>query len=215
MPRHAAHPGSVSPRLCGLVVAGGEGSRLGRDKGTLDYHGVPQARWAFELLGQLCSTVYVSVRRSQAGRPPYAELPLVVDDADVPTGPAAGLVAAFQTVPDVAWLMLAADMPLVDVAMLRSLEIERDASALATAYRHPDGTPEPLCAVWEPASRAVLEQGPKTEWISLRRILERGPARLIDVPDPMSLRSVNLSSDDAEIRARLRSRLVAPSGDDR
>jgi len=214
MPRRISHPGTALPSLNGLVVAGGQGKRLGRDKGTLDYHGLPQARWAFELLGLVCSSVYVAVRKSQASKAPYADLPLVIDEADQATGPAAGLMAAFRAAPAVAWLTLAADMPLVDVEMLRRLRTARKPGRIATAYRHPDGTPEPLCAIWEPDSRAVLEQFAAGESISLRRILERGPTGFIDAADAARLRSVNLSSDDAEVRARVGFRPLGPAGED-
>jgi hypothetical protein len=55
-----------------------------------------------------------------------------------------------------AWLALATDMPRVDAALLE-LVAARDPGRLATAFRHADGTIEPLCTIYEPAARAVLE----------------------------------------------------------
>lgn len=196
-----SHDVSKSP-LLGLVLAGGRGRRLGgRDKGELDYHGVPQARWAFDLLTGLCQRAFVSIRAEQRIAEVYAGLPLIFDATPV-EGPAAGLLAAFRRVPAAAWLVLAVDLPLVDAAMLRRLCAARDPALLATAYRHADGTLEPLCAIFEPAARAVLEAQP-VDRVSLRRLLEEGPSRILDPENDAALLSANTSADDAAIRARL------------
>jgi molybdenum cofactor guanylyltransferase len=188
------------PPLWGLVLAGGAGRRLGRDKGLLDYHGVPQARWAYDRLARLSERVYVSVRADQADKAPYAELPLIVD-VGASDGPASGLSSAWAAHSGVAWLVLAADMPLVSATVLADLVAARDPSALATAFRHADGTIEPLCAVWEPAAAALI--GPDRQGGSLRRVLQGAPVRLLDIGDPAQLRSVNTPQDDSAARVTL------------
>jgi molybdopterin-guanine dinucleotide biosynthesis protein A len=194
-------PGSAPP-LCGLVLAGGYGTRLGRDKGEIEYHGKAQARWAVELLHSVVAPVFVSLRAEQRDRKAYVGLPSIVDDQRS-EGPASGLLAAWRVHRDVAWLVIAADMPLLTRSLLRDLVDRRDSTALATAYRHADTTPEPLCAVWEPAARPVLERAPAGQTPSLRRVLETGPALLLIPQDPSQLASVNAPDDDAAVRRRL------------
>ena len=189
------------PPLYGLVLAGGRGTRLGRDKGELEYHGVPQVRWAFTALQAHCAAVRVSLREDQRSRPVYADLPAVVDLPGA-GGPAAGLLAALRFDRRAAWLLLAADMPRVDTALLAQLVAARDPTVLATAFRHSDGTPEPLCAIWEPAVFGLLEAGP-ADRVSLRRLLEAGPARLVVPTDAAGLASVNTAADDAAARTWL------------
>jgi molybdopterin-guanine dinucleotide biosynthesis protein A len=190
-----------SPPLHGLVLAGGRGTRLGQAKGELDYHGQPQARWAHALLVQACGSAFVAVRLEQAATPPYADLPLIVD-ARPDAGPGAGLLAAFGARPQAAWLVLAADLPLVDLALLADLCAARDPAVLATAYRGADGGPEPLCAIFEPAARTALQSQPP-ERLSLRRLLATGPSRLLGLAEPARLQSVNTPADDAAARAWL------------
>lgn len=184
--------------LRGLVLAGGHSRRMGRDKGALRHAGEPLVRRAVRLLSGFCVDVRVSVRAAQAGEAPYADLPLVVD-ADTVAGPAAGLLAAWDEAPDIALCVLAADLPRVDAALLEQLVAARDAAALATAFTHADGTPEPLCTIWEPAARAALVEPEPGEGVSLRRVLERGPARLVAAPDPDCLESVNSPEDLARL----------------
>ena len=81
---------------------------MGADKGGLEYHGAPQARWAFDLLARHCDRVFVSVRdAAQAAEPAYAGLPAVVD-LGPSAGPATGVVAALRLEPQRAWLVVAA-----------------------------------------------------------------------------------------------------------
>lgn len=195
----AAHSASRPP-LYGLALCGGRGTRLGADKGSLDYHGRPQAHWLCDLLAAVCDRVFLSLRADQAGQGVYADLPAIVDRPDV-GGPAAGLLAAWDRIGEVAWLVVAADMPLIDPPLLATLVQARDPRATATAFRHPDGTPEPLCTIWEPRARALVEAARPR--FSLRDVLAAADTKLVDPADPSQLRSVNTPEDDRAVRARL------------
>lgn len=202
MPLKPVEPQDLAPRLHGLVLAGGRSRRMGTDKGGLDYHGVPQVRWAFGLLLRHCESAVVSVRDSeQASEPVYAGLPVVLD-LEPGAGPAAGLVAALRRDPRSAWLVVAADMPLLDDELLRELVAQRDPAGIATAYRHSDGTLEPLCTIWEPSSLPLLEaERAKRGSASLRRVLEAGTVRVVIPRDPLRLGSVNTTAEDSAARS--------------
>ena len=198
----------VAP-LNGLVLAGGRGSRLGRDKASLDYHGTSQARWLHGLLAPRCARTWVSVRdAAQAAEPSFSGLETLTDAARV-VGPAAGLVAAFRLAPDAAWLLVAVDMPLLDAAALETLVASRDPRAVATGYQHADGTAEPLCTIWEPAAADLLaaEGSP-----SLRRVLEGSNVRLLEPAESHWLKSVNTDADDGAVRAFLERRAGGRAG---
>ncbi len=202
MAENSSTPLDSASSLYGLVLAGGRGTRLGRDKGELDYHGLPQAAWGLRLLEPFCSGRFVSMRPGQIDTPAYRGLPAIVDRG-ASAGPASGVAAALEQFPHAAWLVIAADMPLLTDAVLATLVAHRDPSVLATAYRHPGGMPEPLCAIWEPAVAVRLGTQGAGQSISLRRLLEEGPARLLDLDDNEVLTSVNTAADDLRIRARL------------
>ena len=195
----ARNLGHTAPPLYGLVLAGGRSTRLQRDKGGLAYHGVAQVRWTLNLLEGLCRQQFVSIRSEQAGTAPYQGLAVIVD-IDASMGPASGLWAALQQFPGVAWLVAAADMPLLDRALFEKLIQQRDAEALATAYRHQDGAPEPLCAIWEPGVLAMLEARRAEGSVSLRRLLEAGPAKFVPVEDERAFSNVNTPADDLRVR---------------
>ncbi len=191
----------ATARLFGLVLAGGDSRRMGRDKGAASFAGEPQVHRAWRLLNGLCMATYVSVRPRQAASTVYAGLPLIVDEAgDVQRGPAAGLAAAWRAHPEVAWLALAADMPLVDARVLRELIARRDPGRLATAFRQPDGTLQPLCAIWEPRAQAILEARLAAGDASLRRLLEAAPVAEVAPSEPERLAGFNTEADLAALK---------------
>jgi len=201
----------TAPPLNGLVLAGGHSSRLARDKGSIDYHGASQARWAFDLLTGLCERRFVSVRRAQLALPAYRDLPCIVD-REPSAGPGSGLAAAFEREPDSAWLLVAADMPLLTRRLIERLAAERDPRGIVTAFRHGDGTPEPLCAIFEPAARSRLTERANAG-VSLRGLIEGGPARLLVPDDETALRSVNTPEEELAVRQALAARASdAPRG---
>ena len=103
------------------------------------------------------------------------------------------------TAPEVAlnaWLVLACDLPFLDAATVRHLIERRAPGRLATAYRSASGgLPEPLCAIYEPASRASLE-----EWIAQglncpRKWMNRSEIELLDLPNAHALDNVNTAHE--------------------
>jgi molybdopterin-guanine dinucleotide biosynthesis protein A len=199
---------SDAPALYGLVLAGGDSQRMGRDKAQLRYHrDEPQVRHAFDLLAAVAAGAYVSVRKAQADAGLYATFPLIIDDGTM-RGPAAGLLAAWSHAPQVAWLVLATDLPFVSAALVADLLAGRDVSTLATAFRHRDGTPEPLCTIWEPAARPILLGRVGSGDSSLRRLLVDGPVKMLDASDPDLLRSVDSERQYETARAEIVARTL-------
>jgi molybdopterin-guanine dinucleotide biosynthesis protein A len=130
-----------------------------RDKANLTYAGKPQLARAMELLTPLVARCFVSVRSDQLQDPQRAAYDTIADV--LPNlGPIGGIHAALHAYPDRAWLVLACDLPFLDAATLQHLIAHRRSTRVATAYRSSfDGQPEPLCAIFEPRSRAAHRAG--------------------------------------------------------
>ena len=149
-------------KLYGLVLSGGKSTRMGTDKGLITYHGLPQREYLYKLLSQVCENTFISLREEQ-----LSELPIEMDtikDLNEFRGPYNGLLSAHKKYPEAAWLVLACDLPLMDIKAVQQLIAARNPEALATAYASRENLlPEPLCAIWEPKalkdSIAYLEDG--------------------------------------------------------
>jgi len=187
----------------GLILAGGSSSRMQRDKAALPYRGKSQLDRAFELAGRHLTKVFVSVRASQTTDPTRAQRPMIVD-CIAGEGPIVGIRSALAAYPDVAWLVLACDLPFLSDAALSQLLRERDAGGLATAYRSAhDGLPEPLCAIWEPAAAPALASYQNAGGHCPRKFLIRHAVRLLEPLDRRALDNVNTPEEYAEALAAL------------
>lgn len=135
-------------KIYGLVLTGGKSTRMGIDKGKIDYHGIPQREYLYKLLKPLVHTVFMSVREEQQAEFPE-DYKLIVDRNEF-RGPYNGLLSAHHLDPRASWLVLACDLPLMDQNALKHLIRERDPHKLATSFASREsGLPEPLCAIWE------------------------------------------------------------------
>ena len=180
------------PRINGLVLAGGRSSRMQRDKAALQFRtGETQLDAAMKLLEGRVSRAYVSVRADQQDDPARARYTRIVDRGEI-EGPIAGISAAFASSPDVAWLVLACDLPFLDAATLDKLLLARDPSFDATAFRSThDGLPEPLCAIYEPSARKAIAAQIAAGRNCPRKFLINAHTQLLDQPNPRALDNVN------------------------
>jgi molybdopterin-guanine dinucleotide biosynthesis protein A len=175
----------------GLVLAGGRSTRMQRDKATLSYHGRTQLEWAMSLLEPHVERAFVSVRPEQNDDPIRARFAQIVDTRDN-LGPIAGILAAQAQHPDVAWLVLACDLPFLDGATLEYLLAVRRPESPATAFRSShDGLPEPLCAIYEPSSREAIAAHVASGKQCPRKFLINASAHLVDEPNPRALDNIN------------------------
>jgi molybdopterin-guanine dinucleotide biosynthesis protein A len=183
------------PPIYGLILAGGSSRRMGRDKALIAYHGKSQIEWTAERARVVCERVYLSVRPDQAAEPARTVLPQIIDRV-ADKGPIAGLMAAQAEAPEAAWLVLACDLPFIDEETLRHLAAVRDPARVATAYRSSrDGLPEPLCAIFEPKSRALIEAHVGAGKDCPRQFLIVSDTLLIDQPNPHALDNINTPAE--------------------
>jgi molybdopterin-guanine dinucleotide biosynthesis protein A len=162
-----------------------------RDKAALAYHGRTQLEWAVSFLQPHVQRVFVSVRPDQTNDPVRARFDQIVDTHDN-LGPIAGIMAAQAKYPEVAWLVLACDLPFIDDGTLTTLIAARQPQRLATAFRSShDVLPEPLCAIYEPASREAILAHAASGKNCPRKFLINSDVHLLDEPNPQALENVN------------------------
>ena len=189
--------------LYGLVLAGGRSSRMLTDKAALTYGARPQLAEAFDLVARHVSRAFISVRADQVDEPMRAGYPQIVD-GERGRGPITGIIAAQARFSDVAWLVVACDLPRLDDATLCDLMARRDPGMLATAFRsRVDGLPEPLCAIYEPPSREPILAHVAAGRDCPRKFLMAHRVALLDAPQPTALENANTPPEAEAARAAL------------
>ncbi|MFC5581163.1 NTP transferase domain-containing protein [Rhodanobacter terrae] len=191
-----------APPIFGLLLAGGASRRMRCDKARVCYGGEPQLTRAWRLLEAVTTQAFVSVRAEQRDDPLRAGLAQIVDRYEA-IGPAAGILSAQATHPDVAWLVIACDLPLLNEATLRRLVDARDAAGDATAFASScDAMPEPLCALWEPSSHALLKRQVDEGRHCPRKALMQSRTKLLPAPGD-ALDNINTPEEFQRMQHRI------------
>jgi molybdopterin-guanine dinucleotide biosynthesis protein A len=192
----------MSAPLYGLLLSGGESRRMQQDKAALVYRGEPQLLRAWRLLEAVTARSFISVREAQQSDPLRAPLAQIVDSYAA-VGPVAGILSAQQRHPEAAWLVIACDLPLLEADTLLSLIAQRDEAADATAFlSRYDALPEPLCAIWEPSSQALLLQRYMQGSYCPRKALGLLHTKLLPAPGA-ALDNVNTPEERVEMERRM------------
>lgn len=190
------------PVLHGLVLSGGKSVRMGEDKSLLNYHGLPQFEYMAHQLNEVCKDVYISVRPGQTLDTTFP----LISDKFIDLGPYGAILSAFMTDPEAAWLVLATDLPLINVKELDHLIHHRQSGKLATAFHNSTtGLPDPLCTIWEPRAYQRMLQFLSTGHSCPRKVLINSDIALIEPLNPESLRNVNTRQEKDALLQQLQS----------
>jgi len=131
----------------GYVFAGGQSSRMGRDKALLQLAGTTLAQRAVDKLALVAKDVHLCGWNSTE-RAPAPVLPDLLEDA----GPLAAMVPALEHAhkqhADGLAVVLAVDLPLIPWQLLEWLVQRAQLSGAWATVPMVEGCPQPLCAVY-------------------------------------------------------------------
>ena len=188
------------PALLGLVLAGGKSQRMGQDKTLLNLHGKPQFAYMTDLINASAETVYLSKRADQQFETSYQ----TIEDSFLDLGPFGAILSAFRKHPNQAWLVVAADLPMVDEAFIQELIEQRNTSRLATAFLNPvTGFPDPLCTIWEPRAYEQLLYWLSQGYSCPRKVLINNDIQLVTSTRADKLFNLNTPDDLEEVKGLL------------
>lgn len=173
--RFASHP-SLRQRCAGVILAGGQNSRMGgADKAFLSLGGEPFVRHAIDLLQECFPEVVVVTNHPEK----YASFDVIVtSDAYVGRGPLAGIHAAMAAVRRSYVFVLACDMPFVRPEPIDHL-LARLAEQDAVIPRW-EGDIEPLHALYATRLRDRVEQALVRGTTAIRAFLPDIDATYVD-----------------------------------
>lgn len=138
--------------MIGLVLCGGQSSRMGSDKGLLKSEDKTWAQTAIDKLAVLEIPIMISVNKGQYND--YASVfttsQLIIDNNTLQLrGPLLAVLSAHLQNPSEDIFAFACDMPFMEPSLLKELHLQYkqhnqyDAFVFTT-----DGEPEPLCGIY-------------------------------------------------------------------
>lgn len=192
------------PNVQGLVLAGGQSTRMGTDKGLLEYHGVSQREYLYNILQKLFPRkdegqlgVYYSVRQHQdiSGNS--------IIDKFKGLGPFGGICSAFQENPNTAWFVVATDVPFISEEIISLLLEKRNPSKIATTFKGKEKEfPEPLITIWEPKAYPILLNYLSLGYSCPRKVLINSEVEIVEIDDDF-IRNINTPLEFEEAKKEL------------
>jgi len=177
----------------GLVVCGGQSSRMGNDKSMLDYHGIPQRYYIYNLLKSYCNNVYISCNKEQE-KTIEAGYNYLVDEYEN-IGPMAALLRAFKE-EETSWLVVGCDYPFIQNDDISLLLENKDSQKVATTYYNNElQIPEPLLGIYDKSCNALLNQEYEKENYSLKHFLIEYHAHYKIPKAAQTIQSVNTKEE--------------------
>ncbi len=152
----------MNPRLCGIVLAGGESRRLGRDKALVPLGGQPLLVRVLRRLAPQVAALAVSRHAGTLeGFPPGTAV--LVDPPGARAGPLAGVLAgldwaAAQHPEARAVVTVPVDVPFLPDDFVARLVAARDAAGADACVAASGGRRHPVAALWPLPARHVLRQ---------------------------------------------------------
>ncbi len=157
-------------QIVGVVLAGGEGRRLGQPKGQLQVEGQSLAERAVSVVWPFCASVLVSIRAG--ARTPAQGFPVVEDAPGPGRGPLAGIDAAFRATGTADLLVLACDYPRVDAWLVRRLlALATDPSADLVMVTDSGGRDHPLVGLWRRSAAPAVAEAMERQDYAIRALL--------------------------------------------
>jgi molybdopterin-guanine dinucleotide biosynthesis protein A len=178
--------------LIGIIACGGMSSRMKADKSLLNYHGLPQRYYLYDLLKPFCSDVFISCNEEQV-ETVKKDYKIICDKKEYAgNGPVSGLLSAFAEHPENAVLFVGCDYPFFGTKDLQNLIEERSDNYSAICYRNTNSfIPEPLLAIYEKRSKELILQRFLQEKYSLREFLISSDTQYLSPLNNHTLKSVD------------------------
>ena len=186
----------------GVVLAGGDGRRIGGDKAMVELEGRPLLQYQLAVLRAVLEDVAVVAKQSTLLPPVDAEVAIWLE-ADEPRHPLAGVVHALRCARGRPVVVVAGDMPFVTRGLVAALARERARGAVAVVPRA-SGRLQPLCARYDP--RALTALAACDFGAPVRDVVAALGPRIVEWPDDEPFFNVNHPEDILQAVALLSGR---------
>ena len=138
--------------ISGIILSGGQSSRMGKEKGLCLLNGKPLIEYSFDLLKKFCSSIIIS---SNSNDYEYLGCQIVKDEIQG-IGPAGGICSCLRASVNDENFIMSCDMPMLTDDLIRFLlSQKKDFDALIPLF---NGFPEPLCAFYHKSCIPVFKK---------------------------------------------------------
>ncbi|HJZ39078.1 MAG TPA: molybdenum cofactor guanylyltransferase [Bacteroidales bacterium] len=177
----------TGPDVTGIVLAGGESSRMGQDKSLMLFRDQPLICYAIDSLQPVCRKVVISSNKAVYD---FTGCEVWPDEMSV-NAPMIGIYTCLRRSESEWNLVLSCDMPLVDTRLLEFLLtgcIDTD----LVVPDHDGNCVEPLCGVYNKRLIPLLEKLIHVQDYSLMHLIREARSRLIVIGTELAFYRPNM-----------------------
>ena len=143
----------TTPKITGIVLAGGRSSRMGEDKSLMRLNGKTLIEYSIDALRPICEKVIIS-----SNNPNYDFTGCEVWPDELPDqAPIIGIYSCLKRSKTELNIILSCDIPLMSASMIGFL-LAKSAEYDITVPVHDNGQIEPLCGVYKKSSQEILKE---------------------------------------------------------
>ncbi|WP_163709039.1 molybdenum cofactor guanylyltransferase [Mangrovibacterium lignilyticum] len=155
----------MGDQIGGIILAGGKSSRMGKDKGLIEFQGKQLIQYAIGLLHPLCTEIIISTNQAA-----YEEFGLkTVADVYRDCGPLGGLQAALSET-EFEWnVVVSCDTPFLQAELFTSL-LQMKTGFDAVIPKHAGGI-EPMAGVYHKSLAESIEAKLKAKDFKTQKFL--------------------------------------------
>jgi len=185
------------PTLSGIILTGGESTRMKENKSLIVYHKEPQWLHLYHLLNNYCEVTFVSCTEKNAE---LYDGKALLTDTFLGLGPLSGILTALRYFKNKAVLILACDLPLIDDDAISQLVEERDASKMATTFLNSESNfLEPLITIYEPKALPIMLTMMAQGYTCPRKMLMQNEIKVIHPKNATALKNINHPEEKNQI----------------
>lgn len=165
-------------QLTGIVLSGGKSSRMGKEKGLIDFQGKPLISYAIDALKPLVQNIIIGAN-NQLNEYKKLGYPIVEDEIKN-IGPLGGVFSTLRSSHTKYNIILSCDMPFVNTALLEYINKHKQGFDVVVAV-HDINKIEPLCGVYAKSITPVIENAVEDGNYKLRDIFKNVRFEALDI----------------------------------
>lgn len=170
----------IEDQLTGIILSGGKSSRMGKEKGLVDFQGKPLISYAINAIKPLVNSIIIGANNELNE---YQKLGYkIVEDEVRHIGPLGGILSALRQSDTMYNIILSCDMPFINKEALQFMNQQRNDYDIVVAA-HNGNKIEPLCGIYSKNTLPIIENA-----------IENGNYKLRDIFGKVSFATVNINA---------------------
>lgn len=155
--------------LLGVILSGGKSTRMGSEKGLMDYHGKPMIQYAIDLIEPFCVDIVISANTAVYLKFGYQIIPDLLPDI----GPIGGIFSVMNMQKADSYFFISCDIPHASRKLAEELLKHIDKGDIIVPV-HSDNKIEPLFAIYSSKVFPIVRNQIENEDYKLMDLLSLG-----------------------------------------